>query len=336
MAISTHRGIQEPVVHLAQTSDGLSEAVAELLSGHVPVGRIGDHLYANGGAKRFQLATQDTTYAHHFRSEEGLIQAHAQDLADLAKGYEDFIVIGPGPAHALENKEMQVIAALLRNPDASLKRIHAIELSKEFARNTAGVFADRLPHLDTGRILEDAIVHTANFREIKPFCANAFVMCTGSLLNLDAANLNAFPSEQMKSHLRDFARVAGQEGMVCLGYDASQDKERLLQAYKTDEVAAFLLHPLERVGLKDYFSYEPEFNADAHMLIHHWKALSQLEVHYNGNVINIFPGSKFPALISAKPDPYPLSVLAGSAGMTSEQLYRSPSQDYCLHTFRCA
>ena len=322
----------------------LAGAVARVLKDESARGIMGPFMYENGGAKLFSTITSDNgvdadgDYAEHFGVEARLIQQHAKEIAELAKNYDDIIIVGPGPAHSVKTKELPIIKEILK-ATTDQKTVHIVELSSVFKAAAEATVTDELKGFAHAKVE----AHQADFRRISGLGGDkgALVICTGSLMNLERPTIESFPSQEMKAHLTAFGRLAGAGGMVVLGYDTCNDAVKLQEAYNTEEVSQFVTYPLAKAGAANMFKYAPKWREESSTLVHYWEAVKDGIVRLNYQdeqgqpavtEIDVFKGDRYVPFVSVKPDPIRLAQLASRISMDTEAIKRLDTQ--ALHVFR--
>ena len=99
-------------------------------------GHMGEVAYLNGGGKLFGDFVRQNGDYYVFRGERDHIAYNKQNIANDVIDTEHLIIVGQGPKHSLESKELQLIKLL-----PNLKAVTFIDISADFNRQALAVMA---------------------------------------------------------------------------------------------------------------------------------------------------------------------------------------------------
>jgi hypothetical protein len=320
--------IQQRIPSAQDAADEDFTASLQHLFNHDAWGNMGHYLYTNGGAKLFEkiLTSSYTPYI----GESILIQDNLGDISSWAGDIDTVIIIGPGPARSIQSKEIPVLKTL-----SNLKRVHVVDLSPEFNRQSLAALSQELPstvsikpfEADYAQLTSDAF---------EPY-ERALVISTGSLTNFENCPKDQFPSKQIREHLLRFKGFAKSGGKILWGYDSILDPGE----YNTPEVSNFLMYPLEKakklpgVNLDaSKFKHETRAYEAASLLAHEWVATEGQYVDINGERFLVDKDSRLMMFGSVKPDPSKLEGLVTPLGLDTAFIKREPG-GAVLHGFNC-
>lgn len=295
-------------------------------------GHMGEVAYLNGGGKLFGDFVKFNTDYYVYRGEVEHIDRNKHSIANDVRDTEHLIVVGQGPAHSLENKEMQLIKLL-----PGLKKITFVDISEDF-NNQAVAVMDAYKR-QTGRNFAVGTL-TADFHaaasQINRDGMKATVISTGSLLsNVHNAPVHGFPDQIMIEMLQGFSDLAGKDGHVILGYDSNDDVISLQKAYN-QQLAPFIKNIAKIIadhceglqgfkGDPDYFDYEMEWVQKGQQIAHKLivrKAQSFSITHEGRKIaVTLNPGDEFVCMSSLKPTTNKMSRLAPYAGLETQNSY---------------
>lgn len=304
--------------------NGLAKDLSDLFN-NVRHGHLGRALYSNGGSERFAKVTQTKSYVP-FKGEAGIIQAHKEEIAHWAGNIENVIIVGPGPAMSLEAKESEILKLM------SPKTISILDISPEFLKAAQAKIKEIFPHVIVKAYEVDFLHHKPD-----PSTQPALVISTGSLTNFENAPYENFPGRQLNESLSAFKNLAGPNGKVLWGYNSALNDE----GYDSQEVANFILYPLEKAALRqgifinpENFSYARKLYPQAAHLAHQWVANAYERVQIGDEMINISRGDRFTAYSSICPDPTKVSKLSKEQNMITGPIFREAG-GAVLHAFNC-
>lgn len=309
----------------ASALNGLAKDLSDLFN-NVRHGHLGPVLYSNGGSALFTKAIQTTGY-NPFKGEVGLIQANLDSIADWAKDIENVIIVGPGPAVSLQNKEIPILERL-----TALKRISLVEQSPDFIRADMEALNERFPQVDVKAFEANFLQHVPH-----PSSQPALVISTGSLTNFENAAFENFPGKQLTEALAAFKTLAGQDGKVLWGYNSKLHDE----GYQSQAIADFLLYPLHKAAQlqgifidPENYKYESKVYPQASHLAHQWVAHAFERVEIGGRMHHINPGDRFTMFSSITPDPKKVARLSKEQNMITPFVF-SEDGGAVLHGFDC-
>ncbi|MBU0800507.1 MAG: L-histidine N(alpha)-methyltransferase [Alphaproteobacteria bacterium] len=294
-------------------------------------GHAGEVAYLNGGGKLFGDFVKFNGDYYVYRGEVEHIDRNKHAIANDIRDTEHLIIVGQGPAHSLENKELQLIKLL-----PNLKAVTFIDISEDFNKQAVAVM-DAYKR-QSGRQFAVGTL-TSDFHKAATQVdrgLKATVISTGSLIsNVHNAPVHGFPDQIMIEMLQGFSDLAGPDGHVILGYDSNDDVISLSKAYN-QQLAPFIKNIAKIIadhcegmsgfdGNPDNFAYEMEWVQKGLQISH--KLVVQkpqsFSINYEGRKvsINLNPGDEFVCISSLKPTPNKMSRLAPYAGLETQNSY---------------
>lgn len=209
-------------------------------------GHLSPYVYLNGGAD-----TLAKFYGRHkgYYPNFGEIDFLNQKAATIASAFADtkrLIIVGPGPAdESLFRKEGALLPHL-----PYLENVHLIDVSRQFCEDGKIQLARHF-NRQNKKISVDATV--ADYTDAARHFAqqrqnNTTVISVGSLLsNVHQRSGEDFPDEQLSDFLRAMKNLTGRgkNNKVVIGYDACQDEQQVLGAYKGGLFDAVILGGLQ-------------------------------------------------------------------------------------------
>lgn len=292
-------------------------------------GNMGPELYQNGGADLFERLTQSQAY-NPYAGEIRLIDENKGHIHAWAESVESAIIIGPGPANSVKNKELPILRGL-----PNLREVHVIELSRVFNAQSSALLQEELSGVQV-------FSHTKDFMRMDRAALGdvivpSLLISTGSLTNYENCATDRFPSPQLKSHLRAFRKLAGDGGKVLWGYDSHLGTG----AYEDPLVSEFLLYPLKRVARIDGVSIDPlgftrrsDCHQQASLVAHAWVATQDQMIDIPGDKHWISEGDKFTIFCSVKPCPDKVKIFEHIARLRTHE-YKTEQAGAVLHAFDC-
>lgn len=309
----------------------LKERALRLFSGNIH-GNMGPDLYTNGGSDKYSriIATNDDYVP--YQGEVALIDEKKETIARWARDLDTVIIIGPGPAQTIANKELPILRHMPK-----LKTVKLIDLSAQFNAEAVKVLEDNLKGVTVESYTGDFMHVTLN-----QHYKNALVMTTGSLTNFEAASTEQFPALIAGNYLSRFQELAKPGGKILWGYDSNSDKDALEKEYDTGEIHAFILNPLNKLAATTgvamdpgKFIYTPEFHPRSSHLAHYWTATDDQTIAIDGHTIDIFKDSRFICFSSIKLEPNRLDIVARNRGIKPYTAYKARDNSQVLHCFDC-
>ncbi len=315
-------------------TDGISlKQRARSLFNNQAHGNMGPALYTNGGGSRYSTILSTNEQYAPYQGEVALIQEHTYDVAKWAGDIDTVIIVGPGPAQAIETKELPILRHLL-----NLKTVKLIDLSADFNNQAKDALEQQY-----GESV-NVETYTGDFQTvtINGNYPRALVITTGSLTNFENAPIDNFPTATAKSYMKRFQELAKSGGKIVWGYDSNNNKPALEQEYNTPEIADFILNPLYKLSAAAdvtldpaKFSYTAEFFPRGSHLAHYWTATENQNIKIDNDVLNVFKDDRFLCFSSIKLNPDRLNLLAQNQnkGIKSYTHYSKDGQ--VLHCFDC-
>lgn len=325
-SFSTGRSAERPAY--TPPEKALVRRLVDLFEGKAS-GNMGPELYQNGGADLFEKLTQSQTY-NPYAGEILLIDENKGHIHAWAESVESAIIIGPGPANSVRNKELPILRGL-----PNLKHVHVIELSRVFNTQSSALLQEELSGVQVSS-------HTKDFMRMErsslgDVSGSSLLISTGSLTNYENCSTDRFPSPQLKSHLRAFRRLAGDGGKVLWGYDSHLSTG----AYEDPLVSEFLLYPLKRAARIQGVSIDPsgfirhsDCHQQASLVAHAWAATRDQMIDIAGDRHWISKGDKFTIFCSVKPCPDKVKIFESIAKLKTHE-YKTEQAGAVLHAFDC-
>lgn len=309
----------------------LLSRLCALFSGAVS-GNMGPDLYRNGGAQKFEsiIASGVGKYTP-FSGETELLKRNSDSISEWAEGLETAVIIGPGPARSVRQKEIPLLKKI-----AGLKRVIALELSPAFNAQSAKELRVQLPHVEVHSFEVD--FRTADLSQIansKP----ALVISTGSFTNYENCQTHSFPQGKVLSHIGKFAEIAGAGGKMLWGYNSELDPDQ----YNRPIIDDFLMYPLVKASNMDGvmldpdgFKHETLSYSAASILTHYWTAVRDQDVEINGIRFPVNAGERFPMFFSVAQSPERLVRLIDSPAVpVNSSFFKRSESGAVVHGFDC-
>jgi len=167
-------------------------------------------LYDERGAALFEEITRLPEY-YPTRTERGLLNAHAREIADLARGTQSVVEFGSGSS----GKTPTLLSAV--KPASYVP----IDICREFLRQSAADLAASFPRLRIHPIEADF----AGLVSLPPWVAGSPRL--GFFAGSTIRNLTVPAAVDL---LRTFARILGQDGKLLIGIDRIKDVDVLIPA----------------------------------------------------------------------------------------------------------
>lgn len=168
--------------------------------------------YDERGSELFEKITRQPEY-YLTRTEQQLLDRYSERIAEVTREIE-LVELGAGAA-----KKTRRLIETSRTA-GHLERYIPIEVSEEFARQSARRLAELYPDLDIHVVVGDFTQHLWKV----PRCRRPLVALLGS-------TLGNFPEDEAIDLLRQVPSVLGDDGHLLLGLDLVKSTERLEAAY---------------------------------------------------------------------------------------------------------
>jgi hypothetical protein len=325
-------------------SDIVTKAAIDLFTRR-QYGHAGEVAYLNGGGKLFSDFVKFNKDYYVYQGEVEHIARNKASIANDIRDTEHLIIVGQGPSHSLENKELQIIKLL-----PNLKKVTFIDVAEDFNRQARDVMDNYKKEsgrkFDVGSLTMD--FHKAADKVDRGL--RATVISTGSLIsNVHNAPVHGFPDQIMIDMLQGFSELAGKDGYVVLGYDSNDDVISLSKAYN-QQLAPFIKNIAKIIadhcdgisgfkGDPEYFDYEMEWVQKGLQVAHKLtvKKAQAFTIEHEGRRIPITlnPGDEFVCMSSLKPTPNKMSRLAPHANLETRNSYVDRN-GMVEHVFRVA
>ena len=216
-------------------------------------------LYDEAGSRLFEKITELPEY-YPTRTEIGLLQRHAAEIADAAGADATLIEFGSGAS-----RKIRVLLESLRQPAAYVP----IDISREHLLDSARILAEDYPAVPVFPVCAD---YTRDFA-LPPGIAE-----DGRVGFFPGSTLGNFAPAEASAFLRRIAALAGPGGGLLIGIDLQKDEAILHAAYNdaAEVTAAFNLNLLTRLRRELEAELDPE--GFAH-LAHYNRARGCIEMH---------------------------------------------------------
>lgn len=317
--------------HPLEKEIALKDRALRLFSGNIH-GNMGPDLYTNGGSDKYSRIIATNEDYVPYQGEVALIDEKKETIARWARDIDTVIIIGPGPAQTIANKELPILKNM-----AKLKTVKLIDLSAQFNAEAQNVLEKNLKSVTVESYTGDFMTVTPNENY-----RNALVITTGSLTNFEDASTEQFPALIAGKYLSRFQELAKPGGKILWGYDSNSDKAALEKEYDTAEIQEFILNPLNKLAATTgvamnpgKFTYTPEFHPRSSHLAHYWTATDDQTIAIDGHTIDIFKDSRFICFSSIKLEPSRLDVVARNRGIKPYTSYKARDNGQVLHCFDC-
>ncbi len=210
-------------------------------------------LYDARGSELFEQITELEEY-YPTRTEIGLLERHARDIAEMAGAGTAIVEFGSG-----SSRKTEILIAALR----ALGAYVAIDISAAALSEAAARLRGRFPGLDI-------ITVTGDFNERIDLPAK--VAETRKLGFFPGSTIGNLGKDEAIGFLKTARKLLGADGALLIGVDLKKDESILVPAYDDSKgvTAAFNLNLLTRInreldGTFDIaqFAHEAIYNADA-------------------------------------------------------------------------
>jgi len=200
------------------------------------------HLYDPRGQELYELICALPEY-YPTRSERLILEGQGARLAALT-GAEELLELGAGSAR----KTVLLADALCAG--GTLRRYLPVDISPSYVEEAARRLGDRHPSLELHGVVADLERH---LDRLPAAAGRRLVAFLGSTIG------NLKPPQRLR-FLRAAGALAGEEGVLLIGYDLLKDRRTLLAAYDDSRgvTAAFNLNLLAVVNRE----LEADFNLD--------------------------------------------------------------------------
>lgn len=216
-----------------------ADAVAGLLAEEKSIPPV--WFYDERGSELFEEITQLPEY-YPTRAERRLLEAHAAEIADLAKA-DTLVELGAGAC----SKTRVILDALAQT--GALARYVPFDVSDEFLRSAATSLCNEYEALAVHLVIGDFHQHLA---EIPTEGRRMVAFLGGTVGNLDP--------EQRRRFLFDLNCMMSSDDTLLLGTDLVKDRSRLVAAYDDGAgvTAAFNRNVLHVLNLQLGGNFDPE------------------------------------------------------------------------------
>lgn len=199
-----------------------------------------------------------------FSDEVMTITANKHLLTKYLDKVSDIVEIGPGSDHTMQHKTLPIISYA-----KSLKRYHAIDISKNYLKNACDFIGKHAPNLEIFYTEAD-LMQQEKLKIKNTSLKNKCVLFLGS-------TLGNFTHTQQNHVVKQISQIINKDDLLILTVDTNQDEKSLLNAYVNFNTNVFI-H-----GIIQYYSkYNPKFA----------KYIDSFEIKYDldklANSINIY------------------------------------------------
>jgi L-histidine N-alpha-methyltransferase len=236
-------------------------------------------LYDEPGSQLFEEITRLAEY-YPTRTERGLLNAHARDVAEWAGGVRTVVEFGSGSS----GKTPLLLSAV--KPSSYVP----IDISGEFLRTSSANLAAAFPHLRIHPIEGDFTRPVWLSPAVAPGPRLGFF--AGSTIG----NLSAFAAIDL---LRTFVRTLGEDGMLLIGIDRVKSADLLVPAYDDARgvTAAFNLNLLHRINRElrgsvpvEVFRHVARWNEPEARIEMHLEARRDVRFEIDGHAFSMAEG----------------------------------------------
>jgi len=294
---------------ITQAADAMQDDFAtEVLSGlsRRPRAIPCRFLYDARGSELFERITELEDY-YPTRTEIGLLERHAPDIAELAGAGVAIVEFGSGSSRKTEI----LIAAL-----PALAAYVAIDISAAALSEAATRLRARFPELEV-------VTVTGDFNDAMDLPAS--LAATRKLGFFPGSTIGNLGNEEAISFLSNARERLGPDGALLLGVDLKKPESILVPAYDDSEgvTAAFNLNLLTRINRElggsfdlTKFAHEAIYNAEAGRVEIYITSREDQEVTVLGQSFAFAPGERIHTENSHKYAIEDITAMAEAAGWT--------------------
>lgn len=231
------------------------------------------------------------------KDEIEIISKSKNELEQYLSNITDIIEVGPGSAHAVNNKTLPILSYA-----KNLKRYHAIDYSKSYLESACTLIKSKCPNLNIFQIEADLIqLDSVKISSTKG--SNKAALFLGSTLG----NFNEAKQENI---IKQFASLLDINDLFILTVDTNQDKDSLLKAYSNDYFYDFTMGCLKYYAKlnPDFKKYLASFEAKVildernNLIDAFFKVKEDLSFYFIGHGnITLNKGQELRGIISQKP-----------------------------------
>lgn len=278
-------------------------------------------LYDATGAELFEEITRLDAY-YPARIELALLRAHAAEIATrVGPGAR---VVEPGSGEALKSR---LVLAALDRPATYVP----IDISREQLAKISAELRAEFPHLEVRPVAGD-YTRPFDLPPMTPGGGRALVFFPGS-------TIGNFEPGEARGFLAMLRRLAGPEGMLLLGADATRDPKLLARAYDDEHgvTAAFNKNVLAHLNRTrgatfdlDAFDHRAVWNAQASRVEMQLVSRTRQVVRVDGTLFAFAAGEPLVTEHCYKHTPEALRLLLATAGWRSCQVFSSSQVPFRL------
>jgi uncharacterized SAM-dependent methyltransferase len=221
-------------------------------------GHVLRHVFSGPAFSLWEEFTRAAGSYYPFASDVEIIRDHAALYREVAntggKHKKPLIAIelGPGSAHAIENKTLPLLRAI--KPDTYA----AVDLSMECLLMAGMMVQSAMPDIKTYTRLKDFNKDIIDYQQSMirdtlqkvrlPAGGKRFMFQFGSTIcNIEGHLEEPLPVEQIKASLKNYRRHLRQGDVMIIGMDQNQDLESLNACYGSPLIKNFAFEMLRRV-----------------------------------------------------------------------------------------
>lgn len=264
-------------------------------------------LYDERGSRLFEDITRLDDY-YPTRTEMGILNAHAAEMADALGAEVEIVELGAGSSDKVD--------ALLAT--GNVKRYVAVDVSPWALEQSAERVRTRFPQIEVAT-LEANYVERVELPDSAGLARAAF---------FPGSTIGNFHPDEARAFLRRVATAIGPGGELVLGTDMRKDPEVLTAAYNDAEgvTAKFNLNLLVRANREwdadfdlSLWKHLAHFNPLEGRIEMHLYSLAEQTVHVAGEAFDFEFGETIWTESSYKFKPSSLTALAEDSGYTIER-----------------
>ncbi|HBC56392.1 MAG TPA: L-histidine N(alpha)-methyltransferase, partial [Gammaproteobacteria bacterium] len=300
---------------LAEVVDGLSK----------PDKRLPPKFFYNKRGSQLFSAICETDEYYQTRTENQLLQDHAEDLAEFVS--PGCTLIEPGSGNS------QKVRHLL--PVVQPSTYVAIDISKQFLLESTAHLAEEFPKLDV-------VACCADFT--RPISLPELNNSSERLIFFPGSSIGNFEPAEAAQFLTQLADLGGTGSQLLIGVDLKKSVDRLNAAYndKSGYTEEFNLNLLHRINEElradfnpDYFAHDAFYNDKKGRVEMHLRSKRSQEVSLNGKSFQFAADETVHTENSYKYHVEEFAQLAASAGYELAHAWKDAEELFSIQLYQC-
>jgi dimethylhistidine N-methyltransferase len=308
---------------VADASPETSQFAADVLAGltATPKRLPPKYFYDRAGSALFEAITTLPEY-YPTRTEIGILQDHARDIAALIPAGAALIEFGSG-----SSTKTRIILSAAK----ALKAYVPVDISAEFLRDQAAALRREYPAIAMLPV-------AADFG--KPFALPPAVAKMPRVGFFPGSTIGNFEPHEAAKFLRHAGRILGPGATFIVGVDLVKDSQVLQRAYNDSQgvTAQFNLNLLARINRElggkfnlACFEHHAFFNRERSRIEMHLASLKRQRVKLLGECIELRAGETIHTENSYKYSVESFGAMARGAGWTPVAVWTDPGHKFSVH-----